>query len=68
MTRVLQPDYECDTFFPSLEESPQWQQASYEELTKWIGEESPDEVVVAERTEEKGATWEPQLWSRVSRE
>lgn len=65
MTRVLQPDYECDTFFPSLEASKEWEQASYADLLQWVGLDKSD---VAEETEEKGATWVPQMWTRTKLE
>lgn len=61
ITRVLSPEYDCDTFFPPIQDSQQWRQASYAELLKEL---ELDKTVIGQQTEEKGAWWEPQLWIR----
>ncbi|KAI1144495.1 dihydrofolate reductase-like domain-containing protein [Hypoxylon sp. FL0543] len=67
LTRVLSPDFECDTFFPlDLQEgeSPRsqggWVRRSKDELDAWAGETVPEGV-----QEENGTRYEFQMWERV---
>ncbi|KAI1102845.1 dihydrofolate reductase-like domain-containing protein [Jackrogersella minutella] len=70
LTRILSPDFECDTFFPlELDESHNaenksgtgsWARKSKEELDAWTGETVPEGV-----QEENGTKYEFQLWERV---
>ncbi|KAI1413730.1 dihydrofolate reductase-like domain-containing protein [Hypoxylon sp. FL1857] len=64
LTRVLSPDFECDTFFPLnlQEESPPggWVKKSKDELDTWTGETVPEGV-----QEENGTQYEFQMWERV---
>ncbi|OTA60411.1 dihydrofolate reductase [Hypoxylon sp. EC38] len=64
LTRVLSPDFECDTFFPLDlgEDSPKsgWVKKSKDELDTWTGETVPEGV-----QEENGTQYEFQMWERV---
>ncbi|KAI1374575.1 dihydrofolate reductase-like domain-containing protein [Hypoxylon crocopeplum] len=64
LTRILEPDFECDTFFPlGLQESSgksAWARKSKEELDTWTGETVPEGL-----QEENGTRYEFQMWERV---
>ncbi|KAI1476423.1 dihydrofolate reductase-like domain-containing protein [Daldinia eschscholtzii] len=68
LTRVLSPDFECDTFFPldlqeeggKVGESNGWVKRSKEELDAWAGETVPGGV-----QEENGTRYEFEMWERV---
>ncbi|KAI0386125.1 dihydrofolate reductase-like domain-containing protein [Hypomontagnella monticulosa] len=65
LTRVLSPDFECDTFFPlklqgGEEAKSGWAQRSKEELDAWAGETVP-----AGEQEENGTKYEFEMWERV---
>ncbi|KAI0851757.1 dihydrofolate reductase-like domain-containing protein [Daldinia vernicosa] len=68
LTRVLSPDFECDTFFPlGLQEEDKaggqwngWVKRSKEELDAWTGETVPEGV-----QEENGTRYEFEMWERV---
>ncbi|KAF3059305.1 Dihydrofolate reductase [Daldinia childiae] len=67
LTRVLSPDFECDTFFPlGLQEdkvgqgSNGWVKRSKEELDAWTGETVPEGA-----QEENGTKYEFEMWERV---
>lgn len=62
MTRVVQPDFDCDTFFPLIEETGEWVEGSYQELLQYV---RADASAVPEQTEEKDTIWKPQLWKRT---
>jgi dihydrofolate reductase len=58
LTRIHEPDFECDTFFPPIEEQG-WTRASWNDLIKWVdlgGEVEQDKQV--------DAVWEYQMWTR----
>ncbi|TQS31984.1 hypothetical protein Golomagni_07718 [Golovinomyces magnicellulatus] len=55
----LKREFECDTFFPELDQS--WKQASADELKAWTGEEA--DAVDGER-EEADTKYEFQMWQR----
>jgi dihydrofolate reductase len=67
LTRIHEPDYDCDVFFPdfltrgSSEPSGAgpWKRASHEELEAWVGFDVPKGIV-----EEKDAKYEFQMWVR----
>ena len=65
LTRVLSPDFECDTFFPlELKEGQQgveqdWVRTTKKELDEFVGEEVPEGVQV-----ENGTEYEFQMWER----
>lgn len=66
LTRVLSPEFECDTFFPlELKEegeasgSEEWVRKSKEELDQFVGEEVPEGLQV-----ENGTEYEFQMWER----
>jgi dihydrofolate reductase len=58
LTRVAK-EYECDTFFPDLEDSEHWAKNERKELEEFVGEE-----VVEGGLEEDGVKYEFQLWDR----
>lgn len=58
LTRVAK-EYECDTFFPDLEDSEHWAKNERKELEEFVGEE-----VVEGGLEEDGVRYEFQLWDR----
>ncbi|KAI1648447.1 dihydrofolate reductase-like domain-containing protein [Daldinia loculata] len=67
LTRVLSPDFECDTFFPlGLREdrvdrgNNGWVKRSKEELDAWTGETVPEGA-----QEENGTQYEFEMWERV---
>ncbi|KAI2612647.1 dihydrofolate reductase-like domain-containing protein, partial [Hypoxylon fragiforme] len=63
LTRVLEPDFACDTFFPlvlSEAGGGGWVRRSKEELDAWAGETVPEGV-----QEENGTRYEFQMWERV---
>ncbi|KAI2639555.1 dihydrofolate reductase-like domain-containing protein [Hypomontagnella submonticulosa] len=65
LTRVLSPDFECDTFFPlKLQEGEEsetgWARRSKEELDAWTGE-----TVLAGEQEENGTKYEFEMWERI---
>ncbi|KAJ4416793.1 hypothetical protein N0V85_002130, partial [Neurospora sp. IMI 360204] len=63
LTRVLSPEFECDTFFPlELKEDAagsEWVRKSKQELDEFVGEEVPAGVQV-----ENGTEYEFQMWER----
>ncbi|KAK1781727.1 dihydrofolate reductase-like domain-containing protein [Copromyces sp. CBS 386.78] len=63
LTRVLSPEFECDTFFSfELKDEAagsEWERKSKEELNEFVGEEVPEGVQV-----ENGTEYEFQMWER----
>lgn len=63
LTRVLSPEFECDTFFPlelkEQQEGSEWVRKSKAELDEFVGEEVPGAVQVENATE-----YEFQMWER----
>lgn len=65
LTRVLAPDFpQCDVFMPdflaaSEEGETEWKQATHDELVQWTGFDVPAGV-----QEEKGVSYEFQMWLR----
>ena len=61
ITRVLEPDFECDVFMPEFNgDGKSWSKSSHAELQEWVGIEVPEGV-----QEEKGVKYEYQMWTRV---
>ncbi|KAI0121991.1 dihydrofolate reductase-like domain-containing protein [Daldinia grandis] len=63
LTRVLSPDFECDTFFPlglRGDMGDGWVKRSKEELDAWAGETVPEGA-----QEENGTKYEFEMWERV---
>ncbi|KDQ63570.1 hypothetical protein JAAARDRAFT_120211 [Jaapia argillacea MUCL 33604] len=62
LTRILSPSFEeCDVFMPDFESRwPGWTRARHEDLETWVGFEVPKGV-----QEEKGVTYEFQMWIRL---
>jgi len=61
LTRITEPNLECDTFIPDLNngENGVWEQRSHAELEEWVGLEVAQGV-----QEEKGVKYEFQMWTR----
>lgn len=59
LTRIIEPDFECDVFMPDFL-TQHWQRASHEELETWVGLSDVAEGV----QEENGVKYEFQMWTR----
>lgn len=64
LTRVLEPNFDCDTFVHSLrlmlgDGQEGWRRATHEELRQWAQFDVPEGV-----QEEKGVQYEFQMWVR----
>jgi len=63
LTRILTPEFEdCDTFMPDFLKSgngKEWTRASHKALQDWVGFEVPEGT-----QEEKGVSYEFQMWTR----
>ncbi|KAF3354106.1 hypothetical protein VdG1_00363 [Verticillium dahliae VDG1] len=60
LTRVGEPEFECDAFFPlNLGQAEGWVKRDKRELDAWVGEE-----VDAGEQEENGTRYEFQLWEK----
>ncbi|KAG8966509.1 dihydrofolate reductase [Tulasnella sp. 419] len=61
LTRITSPAFEeCDVYLPDfLPNGSPWQQATHQDLEKWTGMEVP-----AGLQEERGTTYEYQMWIR----
>lgn len=65
LTRILAPDFpQCDVFMPDFlgangEGETEWKQATHDELAQWTGFDVPAGV-----QEEKGVSYEFQMWLR----
>ena len=64
LTRVMSPEFECDTFFDlqlkeDANEGAKWARKSKQELDEFVGEEVPEGVQV-----ENGTEYEFQMWER----
>ncbi|KAL2753593.1 hypothetical protein ACRALDRAFT_2111503 [Sodiomyces alcalophilus JCM 7366] len=60
LTRVLEPEFECDVFFPLAlggESEKGWAMRDKAALDAWVGEEVPEGV-----QEENGTRYEFQMW------
>ncbi|KAH6917405.1 dihydrofolate reductase [Coprinopsis sp. MPI-PUGE-AT-0042] len=61
ITRILEPEFECDVFMPEFnQDEKSWTQSSHAELQAWVGIDVPEGV-----QEEKGVKYEFQMWMRV---
>ncbi|KAF9511686.1 hypothetical protein BS47DRAFT_1346447 [Hydnum rufescens UP504] len=75
LTRILEPDFDCDVLFPEFRpdrdgDSPSrenhegesgWRRADHETLVEWVGFDVPQGI-----QEEKGVKYEFQMWVRES--
>ncbi|KAM0285343.1 hypothetical protein ACHAQH_001532 [Verticillium albo-atrum] len=60
LTRVSEPEFDCDAFFPlKLGEAERWVKREKGELDGWVGEE-----VDGGEQEENGTTYEFQMWEK----
>lgn len=57
LTRVVSPEYECDTFLDDFTNRPGWKLSSHNELCEWVGWEVPEGEV-----EEKGVRYRFEMW------
>jgi len=73
ITRISEPDFDCDVFFPEFQRSVdsgsdrdtedpgKWKMSDHESLVEWAGVEVPPGV-----QEDKGIKYEFQMWVRDS--
>lgn len=59
MTRIYNPEFKCDAFFPDVLGGTEWNKASHEELCAWVGFEVPAGIQT-----ENGIEFEFQMWIR----
>ncbi|KAF8622481.1 hypothetical protein AX15_006997 [Amanita polypyramis BW_CC] len=60
ITRILEPEFECDVFMPDfIKDDQRWQRASHEQLKAWVGFDVPEGI-----QEENGVKYEFQMWTR----
>lgn len=57
LTRIVDPDFDCDTFMPEL--GDEWQQSPHQDLSDWVGFPVPEGI-----QEENGVQYEFQMWVR----
>lgn len=61
MTRIHNPEFDCDVFFPDVLGGAEWTKASHEEHSTWAGLEVPTGIQI-----ENGVEFEFQMWIRAS--
>ena len=61
ITRIYNPEFDCDVFFPDVLDSAEWRKASHEEHSAWVGFEVPAGIQT-----EDGIEFEFQMWVRSS--
>ncbi|KAH0838285.1 dihydrofolate reductase-like domain-containing protein [Lanmaoa asiatica] len=61
ITRLYNPEFECDVFFPDVLGDAAWRKATHEEHSAWVGFEVPAGVQT-----ENGIEFEFQMWIRSS--
>jgi dihydrofolate reductase len=60
LTRIKEPDFECDVFFENFEKDGNWTRKSSSELIEWVG------VDVEEgECKEKDVKYEFQMWEKA---
>ncbi|KAF9237339.1 dihydrofolate reductase-like domain-containing protein [Melanogaster broomeanus] len=59
LTRLYTPEFECDVFFPDVLGGAEWQRASHEDHSAWVGSEVPAGI-----QKENGVGFEFQMWVR----
>lgn len=59
LTRILSPDFECDTFMPNFLASGEWTRSSHADLKTWVGFDVPEGVQTENET-----NYEFQMWTR----
>jgi len=61
ITRLYNPEFDCDVFFPNVLGGAEWRKASHEEHSAWVGFEVPAGIQT-----ENGIEFEFQMWIRSS--
>lgn len=61
ITRLYNPEFDCDVFFPDVLGGAEWIKASHEEHSAWVGFEVPKGIQT-----ENGIEFEFQMWIRSS--
>ncbi|KAG8219794.1 dihydrofolate reductase-like domain-containing protein [Butyriboletus roseoflavus] len=61
ITRLYDPEFECDVFFPDVLCGAKWRKATHEEHSAWVGFEVPAGI-----QKENGIEFEFQMWIRSS--
>lgn len=63
LTRIYEPDFECDVFMPDFAQmdagKQSWHRATHEQLKSWVGFDVPEGF-----QEENGVKYEFQMWTR----
>ena len=59
ITRLYNPEFKCDVFFPDVLSGAEWRRASHEELCAWVGFEVPAGIQT-----ENDIEFEFQMWIR----
>ncbi|KAK2461933.1 hypothetical protein APHAL10511_006396 [Amanita phalloides] len=60
LTRILEPEFECDVFMPDfIQMDAGWRRASHEQLKTWVEFDVPEGI-----QEENGVKYEFQMWTR----
>lgn len=63
LTRIYEPDFECDVFMPDVVQTDagqqDWHKATHEQLKSWVGFDVPEGF-----QEENGVKYEFQMWTR----
>ena len=63
LTRIYEPDFECDVFMPDFAQTDagqqHWHKATYEQLKSWVGFDVPEGF-----QEDNGVKYEFQMWTR----
>lgn len=57
LTRILSPEFECDTFMADI--TQEWRKTDHQSLVEWVGFEVAEGV-----QEENGVQYEFQMWIR----
>ena len=60
LTRIHEPDFECDVFMPDFTQTDaEWHKATHEQLKSWVGFDVPEGI-----QEENEVKYEFQMWTR----
>ncbi|TFK30421.1 dihydrofolate reductase [Coprinopsis marcescibilis] len=59
LTRIVEPDFQCDVFMPDFNAKDEWLKSTHNELQDWVGFTVPEGI-----QEENGVKYEFQMWTR----
>ena len=63
LTRIYQPDYDCDVFLPNFASEGSWRRASYEEFVAWA---NVGDFKIPKGIQREGdAKFEIQMWVKA---